>query len=153
MAITVADYMKKEPVTLRSGDDTALADSVMREGRLRHVPIVKDGKLVGLVTRTDLLRSGTGGGGANARRTLVDEVMTREVMSVRPESRLADAVGMLLEHKIGCLPVVDAGHQVIGIITETDIVRFAADVIEDLDRVDALAGQVRGDASTQRHGT
>lgn len=145
MAITVADYMKKGPVILRCGEDAALADSVMREGRLRHVPITRDGKLVGLVTRTDLLRTGTHGGGPTARRTLVDEVMTREVMSVRPESRLADAVGMLLEHKIGCLPVVDAEHRVIGIITETDIVRFAGDVIEDLDRVDALAGKVRGD--------
>ena len=132
--IAVADFMTKDLVTVRETDDLALAESLLRLGGIRHLPVVRDGKLVGLLTQRDLLRSGEAG--TPAARTLpVAQVMTREITTVRPATGLAHAARTLLERKFGCLPVCDDAGVLVGIVTEADFVRFAADVVHDLDVV------------------
>jgi CBS domain-containing protein len=141
--ISVADFMTKDLVTIRATDDVALAESLLRLGGIRHLPVVTDGRLVGLLTQRDLLRSGEAGR-PSARERPVSEVMTCEVITVRPSTGLADAASLMLERKFGCLPVCDEGGALVGIVTEADFVRFAADVVRDLDRV---AQAVRGEES------
>jgi acetoin utilization protein AcuB len=95
----------------------------------RHLPVVDtDGTLVGIVDRADLelFLSQAASPGVMKRQHRMDQVMTREVVRVPPDCPLEEAATLMVKHKIGSLPVVDAG-QVIGIITETDIFKqFAA---------------------------
>ncbi len=139
--ISVADFMTKDLVTVRESDDLALAESLLRLGGIRHLPVVQDGRLVGLVTQRDILRSGHSGR-ADARTLPVSQIMTRELTTVRPAMALAQAARLMLERKFGCLPVCEDGGRLVGIVTEADFVRFAADVARDLDLVaDAVRAQ------------
>jgi len=145
--ISVADFMTRDLVTVREADDLALAESLLRLGGIRHLPVVRDRKLVGILSHRDVLRSGISGKPA-ARETAVSEVMTREPTTIRPGLGLAHAARLLLERKFGCLPVCDDDGTLVGIVTEADFVRFAADVVRDLDLVaEAVRSQERtGDA-------
>ena len=137
--ITVADFMSRELVTVKEDDDLALAESILRLGGIRHLPVVRQGKLMGLVTQRDLLRSGASGGSPAARAIAARDIMTREVTTVGPETSLAHAAHLMLRHKYGCLPVCGPEGTLLGIITESDFVRFAADVVQDLDLVHQAA--------------
>jgi len=142
--ISVADFMTKDLVTVRESDDLALAESLLRLGGIRHLPVVKGGRLVGLLTHRDVLRSGQSGR-PSARALLVSEIMTRELTTVRPGMGLSQAARLMLERKFGCLPVCDEQGRLVGIVTEADFVRFAADMVRDLDLVaEAVRAQERG---------
>ena len=142
--ISVADFMTKDLVTVRESDDVALAESLLRLGGIRHLPVVQQGRLVGLLTQRDVLRSGQSGK-PGARTLLVGEVMTRDLTTVRPAMALTQAARLMLERKFGCLPVCDDEGRLVGIVTEADFVRFAADMVRDLDLVaEAVRAQERG---------
>ena len=142
--ISVADFMTKDLVTVREADDVALAESLLRLGGIRHLPVVQEGRLVGLLTQRDVLRSGQSGRPA-ARTLLVSEILTRELTTVRPAMALSQAARLMLERKFGCLPVCDEQGRLVGIVTEADFVRFAADMVRDLDLVaEAVRAQERG---------
>jgi CBS domain-containing protein len=93
---------------------------------------VRKGQLVGLVTHRDLLRSAMS---RDRRSTTAGDIMTRDPEAVRPSTSLVRAARLMLEKKFGCLPVVEHDNRLVGIITESDFVRFAADVVQDLDLV------------------
>ncbi len=132
--ISVADFMTKDLVTVREADDVALAEALLRLGGIRHLPVVRDHKLVGILTHRDILRSGLSGK-PGAREKNVGEVMTRDPTAVHPAMGLAQAARLMLERKFGCLPVCEQDGTIVGIVTEADFVRFAADVVRDLDLV------------------
>jgi CBS domain-containing protein len=132
--IAVSDFMTKDLVTVRESDDVALAEALLRLGGIRHLPVVRDHKLVGILTQRDILRSGASGK-PGARELAVSDVMTREPTSIRPAMALSNAARLMLERKYGCLPVCDPDGTLLGIVTEADFVRFAADVVRDLDLV------------------
>ncbi len=141
--ISVGEFMTKDLVTVREADDLALAESLLRLGGIRHLPVVRERKLVGVLTQRDLLRSGHSGK-SSAREALVSDVMTRDPLWIRPSAGLASAARLMLERKFGCLPVCDDQGILVGIVTEADFVRFAADVVRDLDLVaDAARVQER----------
>jgi CBS domain-containing protein len=145
--ISVADFMTKDLVTVREADDVALAESLLRLGGIRHLPVVRDKRLVGILTQRDLLRCGASGKPA-ARELPVSEVMTKDPTSVRPGLGLAHAARLMLERKFGCLPVCEDDGTLVGIVTEADFVRFAADVVRDLDLVaEAVRAQERTGAA------
>ena len=130
----VRDVMTAEATTLQRNDKLTLADDIMRLGRIRHLPVLdENGQLAGIVTQRDLFRGALAkalGYGERAQRQLMDtllvkEVMTSEVITATPDTPLAEAAQVLVERKIGCLPVVEAGR-LVGIITEADFVALAA---------------------------
>jgi len=131
--IKVGDFMTRELVTVRETDDLALADSILRLGGIRHLPVVREGKLSGLLTQRDLLRAGATG--SAARAVLARDVMVSRLTTVTPDSSLAEAAQIMLRHKFGCLPVCDGDGTLVGMVTESDFVRFAAGVLQDLDVV------------------
>ena len=140
-ALSVGDFMTRELLTLKETDDLALAEQMLRLGAIRHLPVVRDGKLVGLVTQRDLLRASAT---RSARTTVASEIMVREPVTVRPSTPLVRAARAMLEKKFGCLPVCDEDGVLVGIITEADFVRFAADMVQDLDLVtEAVNGSHR----------
>jgi len=132
--LRVRDVMTAEATTLQRNDKLTLADDVMRLGRIRHLPVLdENGQLAGILTQRDLFRGALAkalGYGERAQRQLMDtlvvkEVMTSEVITTTPDTPLAEAAQVLIERKIGCLPVVEAGR-LVGIITEADFVALAA---------------------------
>jgi CBS domain-containing protein len=133
---TVGELMTRSLVTLTETQNLSLADELLRLHRIRHLPVVRNGKLVGLLTHRDLLRAAAQRGGADpARQPLwASDVMVRDVKTVRPDTSSREAVKLMLDNKYGCLPVVRADGELVGILTEADIVRFAQHLIEDMDR-------------------
>jgi CBS domain-containing protein len=132
--IAVSDFMTKDLVTVRETDDLALAESLLKLSGIRHLPVVRQRKLVGILTHRDVLRSGQWGR-PGARALPISQIMTREPTSVRPKMGLAQAARLMLERKFGCLPVCEDDGTLVGIVTEADFVRFTADVVRDLDLV------------------
>ncbi len=128
----VRDLMTEHVFTLQPADDLEALYDLMDAHHVRHVPIVdRDGDLVGLVTQRDLARSALGTQDVLPlsaqqeilRRRHVREIMATEVETVEPDESLKAAALMLLENKIGCLPVVEGEH-LVGILTESDFVRY-----------------------------
>jgi len=129
----VSEIMESEVVTLAARDRLDLADDVMRLGRVRHIPVLDDGRVVGIVSQRDLLAASLSKALAfdpQQRRTFmrsvdVGEVMSREVVTVAPDATLGEAAALLLGRRIGCLPVVKPDGTLVGLVTETDLLRAA----------------------------
>jgi CBS domain-containing protein len=139
MMIAAKDLMTSPVVTFFAEQTLPLAEDVMQFKHLRHLPVVDDsGRLVGLVSHRDLLRaniSSLTGLTAEQRRARQDEVrveqiMTRDVWTVTPETEAWVVGKTLLDHRFGCLPVVDRDHRLVGIVTERDFIKYAIDRLE-----------------------
>lgn len=124
----VRDIMTKEVATLDINDELSLANDIMRLGRIRHLPVVDGPRLVGIISERDLFRSSLAqalGYGTKATRDImktlrIKDVMVSAVVTVSPNADLCEAVRLMLDKKIGCLPVAE-GDRLVGLITETDI--------------------------------
>jgi CBS domain-containing protein len=133
-ASTVRDIMALNPATLDRNETLDLAESIMNLGRIRHMPVVDDGKLVGVVSQRDLFRSALVtalGFGRKVTSSLIKtikikEVMTEKVITISPDTSIKDAACLMMDKKIGCLPVVD-GDRLIGLVTETDMLRYVVE--------------------------
>jgi CBS domain-containing membrane protein len=130
----VRDLMSSEVATVRRNDKLVIADDLMNLGRIRHTPVLDDDsdEVVGILSQRDLFRGALAraiGYGSHAQQKLlnqlaVKDVMTTDPVTTAPDVPLADAARLMLERKIGCLPVVERGR-LIGILTESDFVRLA----------------------------
>lgn len=126
----VGDKMTKEVVTISPKEGVTVAKHILDEKRIRHLPVVSAGKLVGIITDRDIRRNLPSPATSLEIHEIaylldklqVQMVMTREVVSVTPETSIEAAASLLLAHKIGGLPVLD-GERLVGIITEGDLLR------------------------------
>ena len=127
--------MQQPVTTLDESAEIDLADGLMRMDRIRHLPVVSAGRLVGIVSQRDLFRAGVErwlgreGEGAPPAHLRLRDVMNREVVTAHPDADLASAVEMLLQRRIGCLPVVEDGR-LLGLLSETDCLRHLAVLLE-----------------------
>jgi CBS domain-containing membrane protein len=134
----VADLMSTDLVTLIEDETLAHAQRCMARGRIRHLPVVRDGRLTGLVTHRDLLAASFSIFAeverAEQRRIFdtvrVVEAMHRDVVTVSPDLGVAQAASILLENKYGCLPVVDGDGILLGIVTEADFLRLTVRLLK-----------------------
>ncbi|MEM6996156.1 MAG: CBS domain-containing protein [Myxococcota bacterium] len=131
----VADIMTSEVDCLRTGDTVGDAADLLHRLQIHHVPVLVDGttdsapRLAGLLSQRDVARVlNTGAappsspGEINARSPL-SRLMTREIVSVNPTTRVIDAIGLMVERKVDCLPVLDTSAGGLrGIVTTTDVV-------------------------------
>jgi CBS domain-containing protein len=122
----VRDLMSKPAVTILPSQDYKTALALMQEKSLHHLPVVNsDGELSGMAAERDLLIA--------AARYLqspveVGDVMHRGVTAVTPETTASKAARLMLSQRIGSLPVVNAAGEVIGIVTETDVLKAFAEI-------------------------
>jgi len=121
----VRDLMSMPAVTIRSNEDYKAALTLMQERSLHHLPVMdSDGELSGIATERDLLIAATH---YLQSPVEVGDVMHRGVIAVTPETSAARAANLMVGQRIGSLPVVNGAGQVVGIVTETDILKaFAA---------------------------
>jgi len=133
--LRVKDVMSREVRTVGRNDQLAIADKLMKEERIRHLPVLdSDGMVCAVVSQRDLFRGallralGYGGRAEDAmlRQVAVKEAMSADIHTTTPNTPVADAARTMIDRKIGCLPVVD-GTKLVGIITETDLVRLVAE--------------------------
>ncbi|MBI2361443.1 MAG: CBS domain-containing protein, partial [Deltaproteobacteria bacterium] len=119
----VGKRMSKEPVTVSPQETLATAKAKMRAGKFRQIPVVEDGRLVGIITEGDI-REHLG----DLEQTRVKSCMTEGLLTVAPGTTLEEAAATLLNHKIGSLPVIE-DRRLVGIITTSDILRAFLDVM------------------------
>lgn len=130
----VSDVMTTEIATLEAGDHLDLASDIMTLGRIRHMPVTRDGKLVGILSQRDLFRGAVSSAlqfRPSAEREWlakirVSEVMTTDVVTAEPDWPVRHAVEVMLEGRFGCLPVVDEQDRLVGLLSETDCLRLLA---------------------------
>src|SRR5512136_348130 len=129
--------MTREVVTLAEDDTLADARTCMERGRIRHLPVVRGQKLVGLVTHRDLLSASFSvfaEVSAQEERRLFRQIPVRELMhdayAVPPAMRVPEAARVMLEKQSGCLPVVDGDGNLLGIVTDADFLRLAVRMLE-----------------------
>ena len=135
----VGNYMTPEPVTISENESMGEALMLMRRHQIRHLPVVNGSILVGIVTDRDLRRASPSllSGIAEERYqevldgTSVARIMTREPFTVRLDTDLGEAVGVLVEKKLGSLPVVN-GAELVGIFTEVDALRVLLEVLKKI---------------------
>ena len=135
--MSVADLMTADVVTLTEDETLAHAQRCMARGRIRHLPVVREGALVGLITHRDLLAASFSIFAeveASEQRRVFDtvrvvEAMHRDVVTVSPDLPVSKAARILLENKYGCLPVADDEHQLLGIVTEADFLRLTVQLL------------------------
>ena len=128
----VGRRMTKDPKTVSPGDTLSKAAGIMREFRINHLPVVEGGKLVGIVTDTDMRNvSLTGEPAAEGMKPpdrRVRDVMKTEVWSLTPEDSVEDALLIIRRKKFGALPVL-SGDRLVGIITKIDLLNAVIDVL------------------------
>lgn len=120
----VGSRMTRNPVTVSTRDTLAKAKALMEAGGFRRLPVVDGGKLIGIITERDL-RQHIG----YLDATRVDGAMSPAPMTVPPYSSVQDAARLLLQHKVGGMPVVEDG-KLVGIVTTSDLLKALLDVIQ-----------------------
>jgi CBS domain-containing protein len=132
---TVKMWMTSKPITIHPQNTLPQARKVMEEKRIRRLPVIEDGELVGIITLGDIREAQPSD--ANTLRPFemeqliglitVDTVMTANPVTVTPDTHIMEAAQLMLENKIGGLPVLSNG-ELVGIITETDFCRLLTQI-------------------------
>ena len=141
-AKVVADIMTHSVVTLYEEDDLENVAEAMEKFRFGHVPVVDDGKLVGLITLRELSAVFSSRLDPTARvrddalrkAVFVRDVMTVDVRTVHPDTPILDAARMMRDARLGCLPVVDRDGTLVGIVTATDMLDLVANWLAERER-------------------
>lgn len=129
----VRDWMTPDPITIVPKTTLPEAHQLMKESHIRRLPVVDQGRLVGIVTLGDVREAQPSDATSLSiyelnyllSKLTVDKIMTRDPLTISPDASVRDAARIMLDRKIGGLPVMEAGR-LVGIITESDIFRVLA---------------------------
>lgn len=141
--VRVSDVMSTAVICIDSLTTVPEAQMLMKERRIRRLPVIDDGKLVGIVTLGDV-RGALPSEVTTLNRAeqeylmkqvKVSRIMHGDVLTVRAETTLAEAARLMVQRKIGGLPVVNAEGTVIGMVTESDIFNVFVKIFDTLDQV------------------
>lgn len=124
----IARYMSTTPHTIGREQTLATAHKLMREHRVRHLPVLDGGKLVGVVSDRDLalietLRD------VDATKVTVEDAMTQSPYTVSPDAGLDEVVATMAEHRYGSAIVMDNG-EVVGVFTTVDALTALAELLQ-----------------------
>ena len=134
----VSDRMTRDVVTLEEDQSLRDALSMQQRHKIRHIPIVTLGRIVGILTDRDLKRASPSLlSGISQEKydelldtTLVGQVMTRNPESVTPETSIKEVAKILIDQKFGALPVTDK-NQLVGIITDIDLLGVLHELLDE----------------------
>ena len=129
----VSDWMSHPVRSVKPRDNAYHARTLLEEHRLNQLPVVVDGRLVGIVTDRDLRDAfpsvfdaaandrASRGARVDPKQVLIENVMSENVLTVLPSQDLAEAALIMRRERVGALPVVD-GHELLGILTRSDVI-------------------------------
>lgn len=118
---TVAEFMTKSPHTIGDDQPVARAHEIMRDHKIRHLPVLHGGKLVGVISLGDLHLIETLGD-SDPEKIAVEEAMTPDPYVVQPDADLREVAAEMADHKYGTA-IVAKGTKIVGIFTTTDALR------------------------------
>lgn len=129
--MNLRDLMTPRVVTVELDDPLEAVKKIFDSVKFHHLLVVEAGKLCGVISDRDLLRAlspyiGTRSETARDAATLqkrVHQIMTRKPVTLAPEATLGEAVKVFLEHRVSCIPVVDATFKPIGIVSWRDLLK------------------------------
>jgi acetoin utilization protein AcuB len=132
----VRKRMSTEIITISPDQTLIKAMTLIQQKRIRHLPVVQGGKLVGIVTEHDVRKAGASDSSSLSifeLNYLLDQIkvssfMTKKVITVSPDEPIEAAAKIIYDHKIGALPVVEQ-NQLVGIITRSDILETFIEVL------------------------
>ena len=134
---SVRDIMTSSPVSLQKDDKLSLAEEVMTGGRIRHLPILDGERLVGVLSEADLFHSAfkvlhfrPDEQRKFVKSLKVEDVMSKHVVSVPADTSIRAAARLMMEKKLGCLPIVE-GERLVGLVTKSDMLRCLAERKEE----------------------
>lgn len=117
--------------TIQEDDIVDLAAHIMSWKKIGHIPVEKKGKLVGIITKDAIITYYANHPGEDFSKIPVREVMVKDLVTAKPDMLVADAIELIIESKISCLPVVQKG-KLIGIVTEHDFVHISRHLYQEL---------------------
>jgi acetoin utilization protein AcuB len=135
--VRVVDVMTEAPLTVTPSQSAGDARQLMSERGFRQLPVVEGSKLVGIVSDRDIRLCVGGEFGIDpeareaALRTPVAALMTREIITLSPQDSLEQALQILIDARVGGIPVVDPSAGLLGIVTYVDLLRCFLDRIEE----------------------
>ena len=134
---SVRDIMTSSPVSLQKDDKLSLAEEVMTGGRIRHLPILDGERVVGVLSEADLFHSAfkvlhfrPDEQRKFVKSLKVEDVMSQHVVSVPADTSIRAAARLMMEKKLGCLPIVE-GERLVGLVTKSDMLRCLAERKEE----------------------
>jgi acetoin utilization protein AcuB len=125
----VVDIMTRDPLTVTPTETIGQADELMNTNKIRQLPVVQGKDLVGIVTDRDIRSFLSGSLLENpeerekALNSKISDIMTTEPITLSPEDDLEETVELLIEEKIGGIPVVEESEGLVGIVTYVDVLR------------------------------
>lgn len=114
----ISDVMTPNPKTVKSSDSIQTAAQIMREEDAGGVPVVEDGRVIGMVTDRDIVVRAVADGDFAAK---ISDVVSDDVITASPDMTTAEAAELMGEHQIRRLPVVDADDRLVGIVSLGDL--------------------------------
>lgn len=132
------ELMSESPFVVQVTDSIRSVMARLTESDVRHLPVVEGGRLVGMVSDRDLRRlldpmfelAAGGGARSGELERPISLLMSSDVISVQPESEVDEVIDLLIEHKIGAVPVTEVdSSKLLGIISYVDVLRAARDVL------------------------
>lgn len=138
--ITVNEIMSTELITLEPSDSVSKAAETMTKNNIRHIPIIDpQNQVIGIISQRDVLKAGafTNQISKPTSDCPISDIMTEDILTTHPKDSLRAAGLTLQKHKYGCLPVIDNGA-LVGIITDSDFVGVAINLIEEQDSYEDL---------------
>lgn len=118
----VHTHMTKNVITLHPGSFLNEAREIMLKNHIHHLPIVDGNKLVGMITSWDFFKLGKSAD--ECKSMLVSEIMTTKIATLDPDQHLGAVAEVLMEHLFHAVPIVNDKHELLGIVTSTDIIRY-----------------------------
>ncbi|MCG8425156.1 MAG: CBS domain-containing protein [Proteobacteria bacterium] len=125
--MTVGNLMSTALITMKANDTVGHADFEMKVASIRHIPVVDErNRLVGMVSNRDILREL---GRRRGEQIVIHEIMSRQLFRVSVDAPAREAAELILDNKIGAVPVIGDEGQLVGLVTETDFVRYAYEAL------------------------
>jgi acetoin utilization protein AcuB len=137
--VKVQDCMTHPAITVVSKMSVRVAQQIMHDYHIRHLPVVEGQRVVGMLSSGDIRRARPSDATTLSvwemhalwGKVTVETVMSRRLITVQPETEMREAVRLMYEHRFNSLPVVDAVGKLVGILTEVDVYRLLLEASED----------------------
>jgi acetoin utilization protein AcuB len=135
---TVHDLMTPNPITIAHGQTVGKAMELMTRYDIRRLPVMRDGKLTGIVSDRDV-RQMAGRPSVKLAKSAsddaylqlpVEEVMTLNAITIRESQPAQDAIALMIKHKISGLPVLGRDGVLVGVLSEQDILKYCLNILE-----------------------